>query len=616
MWPLLVAVVAAAVYTSALRNDFALDDVPLVRDDPRVQSLARLGELVAEPYWGEGSTAGLYRPVTSASYAVNRALTGAGAAGFHAGNLLLHAAISVLVWLTARRAGTVYGTALAAALLFAVHPVHAEAVANIAGRAELLAAGFALAAWLAHRRGRLLLAGALFALAVLSKEGAVLAPLLFLADDAHRRRQGERTPAPLVAAGIHAAALAVVLALRVAVLGGIGGAEDAIRLDNPAAFAAAPVRWATALWVHARSLALVLWPARLSSDYSIDSIPLVTSAADPRLWAGVGSLVLVLVTVVLGWRRSRPMFLGGLSWLLFLLPASNLLFPTGTLMGERLLYLPSWGVCLLAAHALAWAWTSRPAARTPAAVAAAAVLLALSARTVTRTPDWRDNATLALRDVEVQPRSAKLHAGAGIVLQSRGEHDRARAHYERALALYPEYAQVHYNLGVLLEAQRDVTGATRHLQEAIRLAPDNPRPYKRLAPLLESAGRRDDALEAYARGAAADPADLPLRFNHGRALAGSGRHDEARRVLGSLAQDDPGGVLGTLAGALLAELDGHRAAAAAGYRKIIEDPRTPAGIRSWAEAGLGRVSAQPAEASGSQRSSAAIETTRRASTSG
>ena len=615
MWPLLVAALAAGVYANAVGNDFALDDVPLVREDPRVQSLARLPELVTEPYWGPGSTAGLYRPLTSVSYALNRALTGPGASGFHAGNVLLHALVCVLVWFTARRAGTVYGTALAAALLFAAHPIHTEAVANVAGRAELLAAGLALGAWLAHRNGRLVGAGVLFALAMLSKESAVLAPLLFLADDAQRRRSGERTPSLLRAGGVHAGALAVVLAMRVAVLGGIGGAEDAIRLDNPAAFAAVPVRWATALWVHARALLLVLWPARLSSDYSLDAIPLVTSPADPGLWAGAASVAVVVVCVAVGWRRSRPVFLGALSWLVFVLPASNLLFPTGTLLGERLLYLPSWGICLLAGHALAWAWTRR-AARVAVAGGTTVILVALAARTLARNPDWRDNATLALHDVAVQPRSAKLHAGAGIVLQGRGEHARARAHYERALALYPDYAQVHHNLGVLLEAEGDAAGATHHLQEAIRLAPDNPRPYKTLAPLLESSGRVDEALEAYARGTAADPPDLPLRFNHGRALAAAGRREEARRVLGALATADTSGVPGTLARALMAEIEGDAAAAAAAYRRVMEDARAPRGIRAWAEAGLGRVSGQRPATSGSQRSSSAIEPTRGASTSG
>src|SRR6185503_20425583 len=102
--------------------------------------------------------------------------------------------VAALAWYALRRAGAHYGTALLGGLVFAVHPIHVEAVANVAGRAELLAAGFALGAWLAHRRGQRVLAPLLYLLAVLSKEGAVLAPALFLLDDLHRRPSDDERP--------------------------------------------------------------------------------------------------------------------------------------------------------------------------------------------------------------------------------------------------------------------------------------------------------------------------------------------------------------------------------------------------------------------------------------
>ena len=154
IWPALVALTAALVYLNALGNGFALDDVNIVRDNPHIRSVAGLPGLFARPYWpdAEGVASGLYRPITLATFALDRAVWGGGAAGFHAVNVALHALVSALAWFVGRRVGIHYGTALLAALLFAVHPIHVEAVANIVGRSELLAAAGVLAAWLSHRR--------------------------------------------------------------------------------------------------------------------------------------------------------------------------------------------------------------------------------------------------------------------------------------------------------------------------------------------------------------------------------------------------------------------------------------------------------------------------------
>ncbi|HEX5041335.1 MAG TPA: DUF1736 domain-containing protein [Candidatus Polarisedimenticolaceae bacterium] len=575
------------MYLPALHLGFALDDVPLVERDPRLDHPGDLGAFFLRPYWpeGEGAAAGLYRPLTTWSFALNRALTGDAPHGFHAANLLLHAAVCAMAWFAARRAGVLYGTAILAALLFAVHPVHVEAVANVAGRAELLAAGFALAAWLAHRRGRSVLAPLLYLLAVLSKEGAVLAPVLFLLDDLHRERNDDARPR-WIAYGGYAAALALALILRAAALGGLRGAEDAVFMDNPAAFAGVGVRIATALWVVAKDLWLLLWPARLVSDYSVDAIPLVRSASDPRLLAGFLAVICSIALGIHGWRRSRPLLLGMAAFALFLLPASNLLFPVGTLMAERLLYLPSFGFCLIAGHLGADLARRRKPALVATLVAAAALLGLGAARTWTRIPAWHDNATLALADVKLQPRSAKLQAGAGIALHAAGREAEAEAAYRQALQIWPDYAQIHYNLALLLEKRGATEEAITHLQQAGRIAPHNPQPFKLLAPRLERMGRTEEALTAYAAGAAADPRDLPFRFNHGRALLAAGKTQEGLAVLEGIRTEANQSYLGILAQALTADARGEVREAAAAYRRVLELPDVPDGIRERARARL------------------------------
>jgi tetratricopeptide (TPR) repeat protein len=226
-------------------------------------------------------------------------------------------------------------------------------------------------------------------------------------------------------------------------------------------------------------------------------------------------------------------------------------------------------------------------ARTTVWTASALVLLAaLSGRTIARNPDWRSNLTLAVHDVAVTPRSAKLHGGAGIALADAGETDRAERHFRRAVEIWPDYAQMHYNLGQLLAARGARDEAIAHLREAARISPGNPGPYKSLAPLLERAGRTDEALAAYAAGSRLDPRDFSFRFNRGRALLAAGRVGEARDVLARLAGDDPDGLIGALAEGLAREVSGDAAGAAELYRALLDGGRLPPDIRRRVEARL------------------------------
>jgi protein O-mannosyl-transferase len=493
-WPLLVGGVAVLVCIDTLSNGFALDDVGLVERNPALASLAHLPRLFLQPYWAvSGEHYGLYRPLTAASFAVNRALTGPGPWGFHAINILLHALVAMLAWSALRRAGTHYGTALTGGLLFAVHPIHTEAVANIAGRAELLAGAFALAAWIVHARAREASGGrvpgtwgaaALYFAAILSKEGAILAPVLFAADDAIRAgRLRLARYLPYLAAG------AAFAALRFAALGAQQSAASAIARDNPLLSAGPGVRVLTALFVQARYLMLCVWPALLVSDYGYDSVPVVSGLADPRAAVGLAAAALVVAGLVWGWRRSRPVAIAALVWVLFSLPSANLLFPAGALMAERLVYLPSLGFCLLAGHVAA-ACAARDGAASAKRVraigvgtVAVVVLAALSARTWVRNPAWKDNLTLATTDVVSQPRSAKLQAGAGIALAAAGRNPEAEAHFRSALAIDSGDAQSWYNLAVVLLRRGAAAEAADDLRRANELAPDNPRPRELLRKL-------------------------------------------------------------------------------------------------------------------------------------
>src|SRR6266566_6401944 len=174
---LVVAAVALVVHTGALWNLFALDDHYIILLNPIVRSGAAAHAFIA-PYWPPDLGGKLYRPLTIASYAIDRLVDGS--LWFHLVNLLWHAAVSVAVAaITRRLAGA--PAALIAGVLFAVHPVHVEAVANIVGRAELMAAAFALlAVYAALVPGSVAWCAVALALGILSKENAAVAPALIV----------------------------------------------------------------------------------------------------------------------------------------------------------------------------------------------------------------------------------------------------------------------------------------------------------------------------------------------------------------------------------------------------------------------------------------------------
>jgi tetratricopeptide (TPR) repeat protein len=234
-----------------------------------------------------------------------------------------------------------------------------------------------------------------------------------------------------------------------------------------------------------------LWPQWLSSDYSFDVIPVVRNGADPRLWAAALFTLGLLGLFVWGCRHSRLIAIAVATWILFLLPTSNLFFAIGTVMGERLAYLASLGGCLALGHLGASLVVPRAdglSARTRLAVLIALLsllLLSLSVRTIVRNPAWRDNATLTRADARTYPRSAKLQAGAGIALFVQDELGATEEAFRRAVEIYPDYGQIQYNLGVMLSNRGANEEAIEHLSRALLIAPHHPGPPTALRELLE-----------------------------------------------------------------------------------------------------------------------------------
>ncbi|MCZ6601832.1 MAG: hypothetical protein O6952_02365, partial [Planctomycetota bacterium] len=408
----ILVIVGLGAYANAIPNGFVHDDHKLIEEESRITGPIDIHRIFQTNYWGERLNAGLYRPLTVLSFAVNHAAFGLEPAAFHAVNVLLHAGASValyfLLFAIFRSAPVAFG----ASILFALHPVHTEAVSGVVGRSEVLAALFgflslrlALPPFSLNRLGFSL---ASLLLALLSKENAVvflgLYPLaLVLAPGLEWRRREAA-----ITFGCLAAVAGSWFLLRWSVIGSFLAPEGYVAtfLVNPLAHLEPAPRWAAALAGLGKYLLILLLPANLSADYSYDQIPF----GDDLSWIRISlsaAMIAALVVTAVRWRQIRPAYAFGVGWFFIaILPTSNLLFPIGSIFAERFLYLPSVGYCIVLGSALDQ-WRMRGGLQGKLAIGSlVAISLLYAAGTVDRNRDWATDETLMVSVVKNAPNSA------------------------------------------------------------------------------------------------------------------------------------------------------------------------------------------------------------------
>ena len=439
--PWLIAVIAVAVYANALRNGFALDDASIVAHNTNVQHFAPLGDAWFSAYWPNlPFQEGLYRPLTIVSYMVEWALWPGNAAGFHLVNVLLHGAVSALVVVLLLRLGAPAVAAAVGGVLFAIHPVHVEAVAGIVGYAELMSALFVLVACLVHlsRRGPAVLRWtaitACFLAALLIKETAVSLPLLLVIVDGLDPNRRDRlwrkvwADAPLYL--LLGAVFGGYLGLRYAVLGVFAGSTTAPGLIGKS-FA---VREATAVHTWLQYLRLMLWPRDLVGNYG----PNVIVAATWRQPGVYVALAVGLAVLGSAWalRHRSRWYAAGVAWFVAsIFVVSNLFISVGVVLAERTFYLPSIGLAFIAVPVTVWLGRR---ARRPA-IAVAGLLAALAvARVWTRTPVWHSTDTV-LSDLAMHhPESFAAQMYIGDAAMKAGHPAEAVRHYAVAWQIAPD----------------------------------------------------------------------------------------------------------------------------------------------------------------------------------
>jgi len=506
---LLIALIALAIYSPALRGPFIWDDELLIQDNPHVTSLDQTGRLFTEDVEASGGEkSALYRPLMMVTLALDYGLGRLCPVGYHVANVVWHIAVALMVFSLAFLLFEDAVPALIASLLFVVHPVHTEAVSYISGRSDPMSVLFMLGALFVYIRRPFPAAANFFAIVIayaaclLSRESGLILPalILFYHGVFKKKIDGPSLGAVLVLA----AAYGILRFTALDFLMPHASDQGSLGARLPGFFAA-----------FLNYLRLLVWPADLHMEYGT----VFFRPTDPQAAGGLAFLLAALGCLAFAWRRSR-LAAFGIGWFLIgLLPFSNL-FPINAYMAEHWLYLASIGIFLLVAQGL-YALYRHPRLKKLSLGLIAALVGFYGALTFIHNNNyWRDPVLFYERTWAYAPYSWRVANNLGTTYQEKGELDKAEAYLFKAIALKPDNAGAYNNLGVVYSRRRQPEEAIAHLNKALSLDPQYVEAYRNLGNAHRKAGRPEEAAAAYAKA-------LSVRPDYALAYAG----------LGNLAQD-------------------------------------------------------------------------------
>jgi hypothetical protein len=528
-------------YANTLQDtEFALDNKFIILEDPRLRQPSRenLRLIFQQDYWWPKAVSGLYRPLTTLSYMFNYSVLGNRdrATGYHWVNFLLHWANTLLVYCVVLVLMEKLWPALFTAALFGTHPIATESVTNIVGRADLFATMSVLGGLLLYAKSAtvagwrrvpwLVGLGLVTLLGVFCKEGAVaILGVLVLYDFTYRLQP--RHPnwwvnlvqnfwrfacTGYVALAPAFLTLAVVRSRVFAAL----RPPELPWVDNPIVLVARyvgeqPLNLSlsgqlTAIKVIGKYFWLLLWPQRLSCDYSYNQIPLVSlrfnTWEDWKALIALAAMVAVLVVAIRNWRRNKPLFFFIMFFFVTLFPVSNLFRIIGSIMAERFMYLPSIGFAgcvMLTVYALCRrviphldisTWAQRIWLQVVARTTLSLIVVVYGARSFVRNFDWENDVKLWSQAVKVCPNSFKTHKSLAYALYEKDPEgkniDRIIEEGEKAMAVTDKTQIVLLHLGAYYRIKGD-TLAQRGPDGSLIITPESRLWYEKSVAVLSRA---------------------------------------------------------------------------------------------------------------------------------
>ena len=534
-------------YGNTLFNGFVYDDDQQILQNPYVKSWHYVPQIFGTTVWsfvGQAGATNYYRPLMTFSFLVLWHVFGQLPFGFHLFSILANALVVFLVFDAGCRLFNDRCIAWIGALIFAVHPIHTEAVAWIAALPDLEATFFILLSFsLLATPGKMnwrqtLGVQAGFLLALLCKEPALMFGVLAVIFLHSVRIDRAGTPTiqkiqedlPFCIIGL------CYLGLRILLFGKVA---PVLQHSN--------VSWSQAIYSAFAMIydyaKLLLWPAHLSAFHVFHPS---NSLADLNALAGVTLSALAVAAILILYRRTPPAAFAVLWIGVTLGPVLNARWMAANVLTERYLYLPSVGFCWLVGWCAVQAWDALARLRTPlrglqfvvpTLITAVAVLG--SVRTISRNTDWRNDLTLYTRTLETDPDAAVIRNNLAGVFFASGQVERAGREWEIALAGKPDNVVTMNALGIFYTQEGKYAYAREMFQRAITAKPLWGTAHCNYGLLLQKTGEPDHALEEFKTSVQLSPLDANGRRRYGDALLAAGKLDDAEAQLKSAVDLEP-----------------------------------------------------------------------------
>lgn len=511
----LVIVASLAVYSNALWNGFVADDHDLIVKYPLVRDIRNIPAFfAAEDTLADGESTGYYRPFARMSYVFDYIFWGLNPFGYHLNNILLHASTGVSFFLVLRLLFSVR-VSFVAALLFALHPIHVEAVTWITGRNNVLSGLFILLSFYCYvkfdredeamKRKLLFLAMLLFlALSLLSKEFALMFPfLLFLYHLCFNGKEGAPQMERQILRRALVSSIPVFLVIGLYLYARHLVVGSSLKIHTPVL----TYNVALSLKNYFGYVQTLLLPINLSTT---SFIPTQEPLLNARGVLSIITLIIGTVACYYFYKKDRSMLFAIMFFFIFLLPVSNIIAFNPVPVAERYAYTASMGFCLFVAL-----FIERFLPKYGRIVYSLLVIVSVfySYQVINRNLDWKDNLTLFRKTVKTLPDSPVAHYCLGDAYLEKGMVPEAISAYERSMSLNPNFPHSRLALAKVYQEEGMWDKAAGLYREVIRLMPDNAEAHANLAFVLFQKGMTEEAITELQEVLRIRPGDANAREN-------------------------------------------------------------------------------------------------------
>lgn len=561
LWALIIFLMALLLYANSLPHGYILDDSGVLKDNWVVKrGIDGIPLILKTPYrYGISMlTDDLYRPLSMIMFAVEWQLSPNTPALSHFVNVLFYAFSCSLLLVVLRKLFKKYHPLLAlfACILWMAHPVHTEVVANIKSRDEIMSVFFLLLAILGFleflNKGKIgYLLGAIFSylLGFFSKEGIVTFLVLFPFIGWYYTPAGVKKN--LIASASFIIPTIAYMVVRHIILSTYAKPSHFMLVPDNLLVAAPDIftRWATAILILGKYLGLLLIPHQLVSDYSYNQIPIV-GWTNPLVIlsfliyaAGIGFLIWKI-------RSKSPAVFGILVFLVTMSIYSNLVTLIGSSFGERFLYLPSLGFCILLSYLILLLFKIKTGDTSHADiknlfarnalpwVLVMVILTLFSIKTISRNSEWDSQWTLFSADVQRSPNSTHMHYYWGLTIRDKAKEQsdpvaykdlmgKALQEFKTAISIYPYYPECYEQLGLAYFRLGNNDESLKNYEEAIKLNPGKATCYGNQGIIYFNRGQYQKALELYQKAISLDPNYDDAYFNLGSVYGILGQYELA-----------------------------------------------------------------------------------------